>query len=343
MMTRQSKWSKQSRIALALAMVIAHHSSEAANVSPFERFKQFVQQPPVVADIVYMSNVGPLGSPDKFNYYHCRWQTNAFYRRQLPSLRSLNTLEVMESGRFISRFGNTHWTFETGKILSVFDRSDPSSRAPLKLHSAWEDSFSSVLNMGVANLPIGSITFSDNKYSAISPISGSAVSLQLFPTQSFPPLPSHLHVIYRSQGIDYSYVVKYGFERRGNIAEEYLPDRISVFRIQEGVEHANQEFRILYLKTSLSPLPQASFDPTVFATQKTRRLVYTNNWVSELSRGTWKPLAISHEATGDVTKSQPATRFFYIALALLSLITILAFKVRLKSQKQTSTHHENIS
>src|SRR5262245_17482264 len=81
-------------ISTALHAALCGETKAASNL---EQFKDFIANPPPFAEVVYSSLQAHSGTNNIHRTFHARWQTNAFYLRQINQVSDITNVSLSET------------------------------------------------------------------------------------------------------------------------------------------------------------------------------------------------------------------------------------------------------
>lgn len=299
-------------------------SADNVEDSPIERFKALLSSPPVIQQLVYSKvlpdagrvavrlDIGLMGATNQ-ELYELRWQTNAFFHRQLFSLDHALDNEIR--GECFSLW-NSHFYFldaRTKPCLYVLERNeaargiypDAYHAAHIRMTHAAE-----VLNLGLSHLTPGTLRWERDRFSLTTMGDKKPLFIRGAISGLTNGIPSELRVQYSNDVGIANYRIAYSYDA---YRAPWFPSQIDTYFLQSGKEILYSRYRILKAITAKDPMPENQFVPARWLTRDFQALLYltNNSTYAQLPSGQFVevPTAIPtfHLTSKDYLKS----RFYY--------------------------------
>jgi hypothetical protein len=276
-----------------LVTVLLPSASQAADGSPsdklsqLEKFKEFISSPPVISNLVYETNPLLLSlTPSKGTWVQARWQTNGIFWRRFQK-----SSEIPDEGKSVSmavsRFNNEYWGYSdlggsryytapmsAAGRTSFEERQVPENRynEAVMMCNSMEDELSSVLNMGIPNLEIGSIRWKSNSFSAISRLARTKINgtIQL----SSNGVPEGIRLVIERGGTNYNYLVEYQYQ--SPLSLPFIPNIIALSFVSGERKKAPEIRRIHELTVGSTSSPKSAFDYKHLVVSNPAKGIFTN-------------------------------------------------------------------
>lgn len=234
-------------------------------------FQRFIENPPVIAELIYSVETVVAGNTNS-EHFQIKWQQNAAFLRKLKSVDDARTTAPSPDANFTSYFDQKVWQFDTENGYTVANADD--ARVLVNL-GAKIDYAGIVMNGGVADVPIGSIRWTNNQFSVLSRRgpnpNGPAVTVTGFLESDDQGRPQRLTVERRLGQRAARGTINYSAHMRIGKALDW--PREIVYRVGDDQPPKLLRKIIVHaLETSDSELPESYFDPTAFAVANSNTL-----------------------------------------------------------------------
>ncbi|HYE31892.1 MAG TPA: hypothetical protein VEH27_10715 [Methylomirabilota bacterium] len=100
---------------LAFGGLLNGHAAQKARGS--SAFEEFIANPPVIEELVYSVSDGAEGNA---RHYQVKWQTNAFFIRELASLEDARRWTLSPFVSFMAMHVNRVWQFDDSKGMTSY-------------------------------------------------------------------------------------------------------------------------------------------------------------------------------------------------------------------------------
>jgi hypothetical protein len=164
----------------------------------------------------------PLSSSQSFRYYHARWQSNAYFLREIASPDAVD--DVKTSGLLASRFEDQCW-FRDGDAAYDGRIEFGVSLTNMVCATAFRSSFPlrQILNLGIMHAQIGSAEWEGNRFRIRETTRTFDIAGELFVGAS--GWVDGLQVKYSNATQDIRWVIRYGYDT--NALSPFFPRTIS--------------------------------------------------------------------------------------------------------------------
>jgi hypothetical protein len=246
--------------------------------------ESFIAHPPVIKRLVFSERAGSGHRRLKngkietfqpaFRHFEAKWQTNAFFLRELNTVDEAGSL----TGNVInctSKFDARIWHFDELGGLTAYTESD---KGLVSIPSLLE-SLSVVMNGGLPNLRIGSVTWSNRTFVSTNMWSSSSAPITYEGSLNYSNgRPANL--VFHSEGPNgfHEHRIDYAFEK--NAGAVWFPSHIMHYKTENEKSVLLQEITIHTLTVQKEPLPLAEFDlePYAAAQKSPHRFMEAGVW-----------------------------------------------------------------
>lgn len=254
------------------------------NISPIQRFKDFLSHPPVIESLVFSERLPPdpktpwrtdipLSASHAFRYWHARWQPGAYFLREIKSPDAMSDLQT--PGLLAVQFENQCWFhFGRGWGDDFIDYGESASNHVCEVASANSEVLWQVMALGLMHSKAGSIEWSGDQFRVRAPTRAYRITGGLQPSPT--GMTDSLRVTYSDAKGAIHWIIRYGYE--ANRLATGLPSVIRCYWLDSSKEIQRDEFVIRTLRIRASPLALADFslDP-LLATNGWQMHLFTNN------------------------------------------------------------------
>jgi hypothetical protein len=339
--------------------------------SPLEQFKAFVENPPVIKELVFSINK-PLTTTNGTEYYDARWQKDAFFVRQVRSLEYVGSPATAQSvpglsltnalplnpavpatpstpiniGFWVGYGDNKAWFVDRqGNLVYFLDNMENYEKVTLgnlPRDCAFElNLLSQVIHMGVPDLAIGSIKWSGNSFEAFSKKTRSKVSGKLEASNG---VPLKLRFVIDPQehsenkpGNAREFVAEYSYS--ADLGLSYIPNKIAVrIRLLDKATLFS-EIQLYRLETSREPINSSTDVATSLILPSARIFHVRKDGVYESKNGEMiKTYDNAYAARFDPKEVEKL--FYYVSVGLFTAIALL-FLIRRKLSHEANGRSAN--
>lgn len=235
-----------------------------ASAASADKFKEFVENPPTIALLVYDQKVVEPGGGGSYFQNLFRWQTNAFlFAHGYENLVAINQeTDLTRYPDVVAYFGNrftrrqgeafSDWT-DTGKPEESRNSVKQGLDVPLNVWAA------KILNMGTHLVPIGSIRWSADEFTVTNKIKGTLVKGRLLRDNQDRArmMTVESYSENNPQELIERWTYEYSYERALSLS--YLPSQLVASRAKGRFGEVTMIFNIYRIDTSSVTLPLAYF------------------------------------------------------------------------------------
>jgi hypothetical protein len=272
---------------IALFQIYSFASEDRSSV---ERFKLLLSSPPVIKSMVYSRTLPAPGQTAAFidtglngstnrEFFEIRWQTNAFFHRQLiaPEQVTNNTI----TGRCFKLWNDQFYFFDSRTAPSLYVLEwDKAARGvyPGPYHAAHirMTEASQPLTLGISHIYPGMISWEDDRFTVVTMADRKPNWIRGRITGFSNGVPSELKVQYSNDMGVANYRITYDY------ADEWAagyPSRIAAHFVNGEREILYSELFILSVKISQAALPEDHFSLASTVMAPDRMLYLTNDSV----------------------------------------------------------------
>ncbi len=261
-----------------------------------------------------------------YRMYHARWQTNAFYLREISSLNDLTNHLLLDT--LVSRVGSENWHIDRGGTNGSYfycppsnpAGSGPSTETPIA--KAWQAEVLSILRFGIKGIGHTELSWHGDSFQCLGD-DGNGVSGRV--TRDGTDRVSSIELSYSAtNGTEFGAAMRFGI--RYNYAEDlgaqWVPDK---FEIHDGFGRPVYYYQLHRFALSQELRPTTSFGISSFLTATPKQLkIYSNgNWyLAGLSSSPAKSLIM--QVFPVATNSPTPSKWFRIAFPVLTFLSLLS-------------------
>lgn len=233
--------------------------------------RQFLSHPPVITNMVFQEYRSDSESVKRI--YQLKFQPNCFLLRRLGAVQDADRVTKPFADDLFVRFEREYWTFSGNNFITYFDGRSITTlptNSITRTEAALEDYASTILNLGIFNLPISTLRFDEHfHFRATSPLTGALIEGTFRFDDSGVTTGIDL-VATKTQ----AYRSRIDFEYDSPVLPYRLPNVISRFTLGASGPTLANKFRILYVQTNSVPIQQDEFFPSSFLKD-----VPASNWI----------------------------------------------------------------
>ena len=304
--------------------------------STSEVLKDFVSNPPVVSNLLF--HQFPSASrghtaPTNGIYVLCRWQTNAFLWLQFDSLEDAHSNVLDKATRGWANYDSNYWSYSRNSGVTTYMRTGKSallesSNGVVKLCNGALENLSRPLNIGIPNIPIGTIKWIGDTFTATNDNYQFVRSGTLKLSNG---IPEELQLNGESaRAGPLRAKLRYRYESSRAQAVYPLPTTIE-FSSQGG---ASQIVQMLLLDVSVEPLPQRCFSLNQLMSTNAYRISYDGTTrLFEGRDGTKVPIKLVPPGTPTSGLRTAFGRLIFCVTTLGPLLAWLVWTIILRRSK----------
>lgn len=247
----------------------------AAQAVPADPFRQFVENPPVIEEVVF-AYVEPRSSSDgprPTNFFLGKYQTNAYFGRTAATVDELyaENWKMTDQADIFAKFDDRYWRFMGGpQHLKKWTDTGKPEEEQNQVKTAHDNGLYRLklaLNMGIPYAQIGSIRWNGDTFDYRDQIRTklrTEVRLhgRLSRDDQGRPERLNLHVGMERlppRTVEADWVVQYGYPTNFP-GLEYLPTAMKIFAVRTGLLSSVADISILSLTVSPRLLPESAFN-----------------------------------------------------------------------------------
>jgi hypothetical protein len=276
-------------VALSAAGLSATLSAHPEPDSQVSAFKSFIASPPNIAQLVFKRRSAAVGGnfeiranrsgdivmirkgrlppaidADGFHWFLARWQEDSYILRTIVSPGvSIDTESLSRLMSSYGRYGGRDWHL-SGEALFEGTPPDGHSQAPPLLWAPFGlQILARVINLGISDVPIASITWDGDRF-----VTRSAVDPQIEISGRIEVAEGRVTRLILQYG-PYPHEVQYYYRDSRYMAGIQLPQGWRRYSIASGQRSFREEVEILLMETSRKVQPIENFAPEVLSREET--------------------------------------------------------------------------
>jgi hypothetical protein len=341
-------------------------SQESRQPSRFERFKAFIEHPPLIENLSF-SYAGPsvslldskskqwIKQPSPPSFIRTTWSSDDFITVTSPSLQfrdgegSASSSEEFANSAILAHLNGGFWsyigpqrrlTFWAGPIQFPLDLANP---VVVDYHREMLPVFA-LLNMGPHLIPPGSIRWQGNRFAYTSTMLTVPISIEGELSQDADGLPCQMTLRYVGPHVDGRFTVKYQYgDLQTSHLPPFIPQRIDCVLQKGGESIPNKSFQLFSLTLPTDrQIINPSLSGDVIKSWHPHQFIYTNGSLYSIEEG--GHLRLVPRRTEPERPRMPivhANRYYYTACAAWSLTFISIYfrgkpKLNFKHKPQTT-------
>jgi len=307
---------------------------------PADQFKQFIHDPPPIANLVYSQEVPrdpkTTNSMDFF-LDELRWQTNAVFFAQSYSNLAISG-EAADLEKYSSILANYEKKFSRRMGVNLYlwtdagrkeeERNSLTALRDLTLQSHAAD----MLNMGCHLIPVGSVQWAGDGFLVTNANQGIWVNGKLSRDSQgrATMMTVEAHDLKTPNEISQVWTYRYYYD--GSLSLPFLPSRIVSLMAQDGETNLISIFKIYSLEAAAAPLPESQFSiPDHIATNNlVAQIVVSNKYLYYSQQGQHFRLADSFAAD----QARQITKGVYYFIALMFLSPLILYWLQQRKQNK---------
>jgi hypothetical protein len=287
---------------LLIAYVLSNtsfHAIGAKGESDAQKFKKFIESPPIISKIVYSHYYPGRTNLSPPTFVLARFQPGCFFK--LTTTNATEALDPLAStgpwgARIECQYHDLFWNLKgPNRQLVFWDRSatpDGMENNPLSstvMHSLRN--FSHYLHMGVQHAEIGSIRWVGDAFKLTNVVDGSEWRLtgNLVANDQGRAQELNLELILREKQFTATrtgyWSIVYGYD--SSLSLPFLPSKITTYWQESTNSKVLDEYAIFEIETSNAPLPEKAFDWTGYVKSNSQIYFVSNRSIGHVVDGKW--------------------------------------------------------
>jgi hypothetical protein len=240
-------------------------SNSTAQGGLSQQLKAFLAAPPPVEMLAEVQGF----SPDTNYYVLLRYQTNAFFYREVPTLADLSSPNPLPGYRVAGYYDEDYWSFSTdGRTFESAPQGSESMRQTLN-HVV--NQASRVLNLGVFGALPRDIRWDGKRILAFT--NRYRVSHEGELIQSPNGLPEALDLLTQFETNVILWRIDYEFSPNSTLPE-YFPNKITGYSLHNGLRHTKFVVRYIEVNLPKTPFSKENFSPGAMAAGSTHQILH---------------------------------------------------------------------